>query len=95
MKINKMENAIIVILSFPDTIVRPAYREYSSRIWPKIGIGNKHAIQAGHSALLLIKKNESDSSSYMVLGSSVGRLGTTGLQAQALHEFKVEQVFCS
>ena len=31
----------------------------------------------------------------MVLGSSVGRLGTTGLQAQALHEFKVEQVFCS
>lgn len=60
MKINKMENAIIVILSFPDTIVRPAYREYSSRIWPKIGIGNKHAIQAGHSALLLIKKNESE-----------------------------------
>ena len=58
MKKNKIENAIIVILSFPDTIVRPAYWESFSRIWPKIGIGNQHAIQAGHSALLLIKKNE-------------------------------------
>ena len=58
MNINKIENAIIVILSFPDTIVRHAYWESSSRILPKIGIGNKHAIKAGHSALLLIKNNE-------------------------------------
>jgi hypothetical protein len=58
MKTSEVENAIIVILSFPDTIVRPAYSEFSSKIWPKIGIGTKHAIKAGHSALLLIKKNE-------------------------------------
>ena len=58
MKTSEAEDAIIVILSFPDTIVRPAYWEYSSKIWPKIGIGTKHAIKAGHSALLLIKKNE-------------------------------------
>lgn len=50
-------NAIIVVLSYPDTIVRPAYWEPSSKIWPKIGIGSKHAVQAGHAALLLIKKN--------------------------------------
>ena len=58
MKKSEVENAIIVILSFPDTIVRPAYWEFSSKIWPRIGIGTKHAIKAGHSALLLIKKNE-------------------------------------
>jgi hypothetical protein len=58
MKAGKLENAIIIILSFPDTIVRPAYWEFSSKIWPKIGIGSKHAVQAGHSALLLIKKNK-------------------------------------
>jgi len=52
------ENAIIVIISYPDTIVRPAYWESSSKIWPKIGIGSEHAVQAGHAALLLIKKNE-------------------------------------
>ncbi len=53
-------NGIIVILSYPDTIVRPSYWESSSKIWPKIGIGNEHAVQAGHAALLLIKKNESE-----------------------------------
>ena len=47
---------IIVILSYPDTVVRPAYWEPSSKIWPKLGIGSKHAVQAGHAALLLIKK---------------------------------------
>jgi hypothetical protein len=54
------ENAVIVIISYPDTIVRPAYWEPSSKIWPKIGIGSKDAVQAGHAALLLIKKNESE-----------------------------------
>tara|TARA_R110001606_G_scaffold78220_1_gene180886 strand:- start:11423 stop:12436 length:1014 start_codon:yes stop_codon:yes gene_type:complete len=58
MKKNNPENAIIVILSYPDTVVRPAYWESSSKIWPKIGIGSEHAVQAGHAALLLIKKNE-------------------------------------
>lgn len=50
-------DGILIILSYPDTVVRPAYREFSSKIWPKIGIGSKHAVQAGHAALLLIKKN--------------------------------------
>lgn len=48
-------DGIIIILSYPDTIVRPAYWEKSSKIWPLIGIGSKHAVQAGHAALLLIK----------------------------------------
>lgn len=57
-----MQNSdgIIIILSYPDTIVRPAYWEPSSKIWPKIGIGGKHAVQAGHAALLLIKKNKTE-----------------------------------
>lgn len=53
----KKGDGIIIILSYPDTVVRPAYREFSSKIWHKIGIGNKHAVQAGHAALLLIKKD--------------------------------------
>ena len=57
-----MQNSdgIIVILSYPDTIVRPAYWEFSSKIWPLIGIGGKHAVQAGHAAFLLIKKEETE-----------------------------------
>jgi hypothetical protein len=51
---------IIVILSYPDTVVRPAYWERMSGFWPKIGIGGKHAVQAGHAALLLIKKGASE-----------------------------------
>ena len=51
-------NGIIIILSYPDTVVRPAYWEFSSKIWPLLGIGGKHAVQAGHAALLLIKKEE-------------------------------------
>mgnify|MGYP003683823499 CR=1 FL=1 len=53
-------DGIIIILSYPDTIVRPPYWEPSSKIWPLIGIGGKHAVQAGHAALLLIKKGKSD-----------------------------------
>ena len=53
-------DGIIIILSYPDTIVRPAYWEPSSKIWPKIGIGSKHAVQAGHAALVLINKENSE-----------------------------------
>ncbi|QXP62638.1 DUF6695 family protein [Polaribacter sp. HaHaR_3_91] len=53
-------NGIIVILSYPETIVRPAYWEPSSKVWPLIGIGSKHAVQAGHAALLLIKKDQTE-----------------------------------
>ncbi|MEN8826177.1 MAG: DUF6695 family protein [Wenyingzhuangia sp.] len=52
-----MSDGAILVLSYPDTIVRPAYTEFSSRIWPKLGIGGNHAVQAGHAALLLIHKN--------------------------------------
>lgn len=52
-----LNDGIIIILSYPDTVVRPPYWEPSSKIWPLIGIGGKHAVQAGHAALLLIKKN--------------------------------------
>lgn len=52
-------NGIIIILSYPDTIVRPAYNEFSSKVWPLFGIGGKHAVQAGHAALLLLKKDSS------------------------------------
>lgn len=55
-----MQNSdgIIVILAYPDTVVRPAYWEILSGFWSKIGIGSKHAVQAGHAALLLIQKDK-------------------------------------
>jgi hypothetical protein len=53
-------DGIIVILSYPDTFVRPASWEFSSKLWPYIGVGNKEGVQAGHAALLLIKKNTSE-----------------------------------
>jgi len=53
-------DGIIIILSYPDTVVRPAYGEFSSKIWPLFGVGGKHAVQAGHAAFLLIKKDSSE-----------------------------------
>jgi len=57
-------NGIIVILSYPDTFVRPANWEFSSKFWTYFGIGSKNAIQAGHAALLLIRKNETQINYY-------------------------------
>lgn len=57
-------NGIIIILSYPDTFVRPSYWEFWSKLWPKIGIGSKDAVQAGHAALLLIKRNNSEINYY-------------------------------
>ncbi|NIJ43570.1 hypothetical protein FHR24_000009 [Wenyingzhuangia heitensis] len=51
-------DGVIVILSYPDTVVRPAYGEFSSKIWPLFGVGTKDAVQAGHAALLLIHKEQ-------------------------------------
>ena len=51
---------IIVILAYPDTIVRPATGEFSRKIWPVFGVGGKHAVQAGHAAMLLISKETKD-----------------------------------
>ena len=53
-------SGIIIILSYPDTIVRPAYWETFSKFWSKIGVGGDHAVRAGHAALLLIKKDTSE-----------------------------------
>ncbi|WP_405605991.1 DUF6695 family protein [Polaribacter sp. Asnod1-A03] len=50
-------DGIIIILSYPDTVVRPAYWEPSSKYLPLIGIGSKDAVQAGHAALVLIRKD--------------------------------------
>ncbi|MDO3695870.1 hypothetical protein QVZ41_13550 [Wenyingzhuangia sp. chi5] len=49
-------DGVIVVLSYPDTVVRPAHSEFSSKVWPKLGIGSENAIQAGHAAMLLIDK---------------------------------------
>lgn len=51
-----MYDGFIVVLSYPDTVVRPAHSEFSSKVWPKLGIGGENAIQAGHAAMLLIDK---------------------------------------
>ncbi|WP_298778698.1 DUF6695 family protein [uncultured Polaribacter sp.] len=67
-------DGIIIILSYPDTIVRPAYWEPSSKIWPKIGIGSKHAVQAGHAALVLINK-ENLSINYFDFGRYITTYG--------------------
>lgn len=53
-------DGVILVLSYPDTVVRPAYSEFSSKIWPFFGVGGKDAVQAGHAALLLINKNNGD-----------------------------------
>ena len=60
----------VVILAYPDTIVRPAHGEFSSKIWPLFGVGGKHAVQAGHAALLLISK-ETNKINYFDFGRYV------------------------
>jgi len=51
------DTGLIVILSYPDTFVRQAYGELSSKIAPFFGVGGKDKIQAGHAALLLVDKS--------------------------------------
>tara|TARA_B110000090_G_scaffold86518_1_gene98371 strand:- start:8330 stop:9328 length:999 start_codon:yes stop_codon:yes gene_type:complete len=51
-------NGIIIIIAYPDTVVRPAEMDALSKFLPYLGIGTKNGIQAGHAALLLIKKGE-------------------------------------
>jgi len=55
-----LNTGIIVILAYPDTIVRPATGEFSRKIWPLFGVGGKHAVQAGHAAMVLISKERKD-----------------------------------
>jgi len=53
-------NGIIIILAYPDTVVKPSKRDVISTFLPYLGIGTKNGIQAGHAALLLIKKGVSE-----------------------------------
>ncbi len=46
----------IVVLAYPETIVRTATKEILSKIWPLFGVGGKHRVMAGHAAFLLVSK---------------------------------------
>lgn len=74
-------NGIIIILSYPDTIVRPAYSEFSSKIWPMLGIGSKHAVQAGHAALLLANK-ETKEINYFDFGRYITSFGNGRIRSK-------------
>ena len=52
----QVPSGIIIILSYPDTIVRPAYWKRFSKFWSKIDVGKDHAGQTEYAALQLIKK---------------------------------------
>lgn len=47
----------IIVLAYPETVVRTATKEISSKIWPLFGVGGKHSVMAGHAAFLLVSKN--------------------------------------
>lgn len=67
-------DGVIVVLSYPDTVVRPAHSEFSSKVWPLLGIGSKNGVQAGHAALLLIDK-KSGSVNYFDFGRYITTYG--------------------
>ena len=46
----------IVIIAYPEVVVRTANGELVSRIWPLLGIGGQNNVMAGHCAMLLVSK---------------------------------------
>lgn len=46
----------IVIIAYPETVVRTANGELISKIWPLFGVGGQQQVMAGHAAMLLISK---------------------------------------
>lgn len=46
----------IVIIAYPEVVVRIANGERVSKIWPYLGVGGQRQVKAGHAALLLISK---------------------------------------
>ncbi|MFC2127672.1 DUF6695 family protein [Bacteroidota bacterium] len=70
----KVDDAFIVVLAYPDTIVRPATRELISKFWPLLGVGGQKAVQAGHAAILLISK-KTDKIEYYDFGRYVTSAG--------------------
>ena len=60
-------NGFIVILAYPDVVVRIANGEVISKLWPLFGIGGRNRVMAGHAALLLVSK-ENNSVRYFDFG---------------------------
>jgi len=58
------DDAFIVILAYPEVVVRVANGEFISRLWPLIGVGGRHKVMAGHSAFLLVSKESSEITYY-------------------------------
>lgn len=46
----------IVVIAYPETVVRTANGELMSKIWPFFGVGGQQKVRAGHAALLLVSK---------------------------------------
>lgn len=46
----------IVIIAYPDVVVRIANGELISKIWPLFGVGGQNKVKAGHAAMLLVSK---------------------------------------
>lgn len=46
----------IVIIAFPEVVVRTANGELIHKIWPLFGAGGQQKIMAGHAAMLLVSK---------------------------------------
>jgi hypothetical protein len=72
------DTGFIVILAYPDTVVRVANGEKISKLWPYFGVGGKNKVQAGHAALLLVEKESSTIEYYdfgrYITANSFGRV---------------------
>jgi hypothetical protein len=66
-------SGIILVLAYPDTIIRTA-EEWYSPFLRGIGIGKKYYMRAGHAALVLIEKS-TGTISYHDYGRFVSKLG--------------------
>lgn len=51
-----VNTGFIVVIAYPETIVRIANDELISKVWPLFGIGGQQKVKAGHAALLLVSK---------------------------------------
>ena len=52
----KNNTGFVVVIAFPEVVVRTARGEMISKIWPFFGVGGQQQVKAGHAALLLISK---------------------------------------
>ena len=63
----------ILVLAYPDTFVKMS-DEWQCRVLPKLGLGTKDYIKAGHAALVLIH-NEAQTAEYFDFGRYVTPIG--------------------